>query len=154
MSASTSADRAEPNLTPYRCRPNSIALDEMNPPLKKLQGRALDWAKKSPKEVDRQVAYNLAINNPDFGAITFLATAAIGLLSDLRPTNAESAKGGWPSRQVLDLVQARETGAVMDNRHPLAREQAVARGQRQSGRTGSMSLGFSFLVTGSLPCRI
>jgi YVTN family beta-propeller protein len=35
------------DLTPYTCLPNQIALDELNPPLKKLQGKALDWAKKS-----------------------------------------------------------------------------------------------------------
>jgi YVTN family beta-propeller protein len=36
-----------PDLTPYTCMPNQLALDEMNPPLKKLQGKALHWAKKS-----------------------------------------------------------------------------------------------------------
>jgi YVTN family beta-propeller protein len=36
-----------PDLTPYTCVPNQLALDEMNPPLKKLQGKALHWAKKS-----------------------------------------------------------------------------------------------------------
>jgi YVTN family beta-propeller protein len=36
-----------PDLTPYSCLPNLIALDEMNPPLKRLQGKALEWAKKS-----------------------------------------------------------------------------------------------------------
>ena len=35
------------DLTPYSCLPNKIALDEMNPPLKKLSGKALYWAKKS-----------------------------------------------------------------------------------------------------------
>jgi hypothetical protein len=35
------------DLTPYTCVPNQLALDEMNPPLKKLQGKALHWAKKS-----------------------------------------------------------------------------------------------------------
>jgi YVTN family beta-propeller protein len=39
--------QAQPDLTPYSCRPNQIALDEMNAPLKKLQGRALHWAEKS-----------------------------------------------------------------------------------------------------------
>jgi hypothetical protein len=37
----------EPDLTPYTCRPNRVALDEMNPPLQKLKGMALHWAKKS-----------------------------------------------------------------------------------------------------------
>ena len=37
----------KPDLTPYRCVPNRIALDEMNLPLKKLTGRALHWARKS-----------------------------------------------------------------------------------------------------------
>ncbi len=36
-----------PDLTPYRCLPNQIDLDEMNKPLKALKGRALHWAKKS-----------------------------------------------------------------------------------------------------------
>jgi YVTN family beta-propeller protein len=36
-----------PDLTPYTCRPSRIALDEMNPPLKALRGRALYWARKS-----------------------------------------------------------------------------------------------------------
>ncbi|HWB02447.1 MAG TPA: alkaline phosphatase family protein [Verrucomicrobiales bacterium] len=38
---------AEANLTPYKARPTNIPLDEMNPPLKKLKGTALHWAKKS-----------------------------------------------------------------------------------------------------------
>jgi hypothetical protein len=36
-----------PDLAPYTCRPNRVALDEMNPPLNKLQGAALHWARKS-----------------------------------------------------------------------------------------------------------
>jgi len=36
-----------PDLAPYICLPNRIALDEMNPELKKLNGKALDWARKS-----------------------------------------------------------------------------------------------------------
>jgi YVTN family beta-propeller protein len=39
--------QATPDLTPYICRPSRIALDEMNPPLEKLKGQALHWAKKS-----------------------------------------------------------------------------------------------------------
>ena len=39
------ADAAD--LTPYTCLPNNIPLDEMNPPLKKLTGKALYWAQKS-----------------------------------------------------------------------------------------------------------
>lgn len=38
-------DKAD--LTPFVCLPSRVALDEMNPPLKKLQGAALHWAKKS-----------------------------------------------------------------------------------------------------------
>ncbi len=38
-----------PDLTPYTCVPNRIRLDEMNPPLKKLTGRARDWAERSLK---------------------------------------------------------------------------------------------------------
>jgi hypothetical protein len=36
-----------PDMTPYASLPNLIALDELNPPLKKLQGKALHWAQKS-----------------------------------------------------------------------------------------------------------
>jgi YVTN family beta-propeller protein len=35
------------DLTPYRCLDNRIPLDQMNPPLIKLQGKALHWAKES-----------------------------------------------------------------------------------------------------------
>jgi YVTN family beta-propeller protein len=37
----------ERDLTPYRCRPHRVALDEMNPPLEKLRGKARYWAEKS-----------------------------------------------------------------------------------------------------------
>lgn len=37
----------EPDLTPYRCRDNRVALDEMNPPVKDLTGKARFWAEKS-----------------------------------------------------------------------------------------------------------
>jgi YVTN family beta-propeller protein len=37
----------KPDLTPYRCLANQVALDRMNPPLKKLRGQALYWARKS-----------------------------------------------------------------------------------------------------------
>ena len=37
----------QPDLSPYACLPNRVPLDEMNPPLKKLAGKALYWAKKS-----------------------------------------------------------------------------------------------------------
>jgi YVTN family beta-propeller protein len=37
----------KPDLSPYTAAPNEIALDEMNPPLKKLTGQALHWARKS-----------------------------------------------------------------------------------------------------------
>ncbi|CAN5546072.1 alkaline phosphatase family protein [soil metagenome] len=36
-----------PDLTPYKCRPNKIPLDTMNPPAKSLTGNALKWALKS-----------------------------------------------------------------------------------------------------------
>jgi YVTN family beta-propeller protein len=39
--------RDTPDLTPYRSVPNRVALDELNPPLEKLQGQALHWARKS-----------------------------------------------------------------------------------------------------------
>jgi Phosphoesterase family len=35
------------DLSPYTCRPNNIPLDQMNPPLKILNGKALYWAKQS-----------------------------------------------------------------------------------------------------------
>ena len=35
------------DLVPFTCLPNRIRLDEMNPPLIKLQGKALEWARKS-----------------------------------------------------------------------------------------------------------
>jgi YVTN family beta-propeller protein len=38
-----------PDLTPYACLPNRVKLDEMNPPLKKLTGRARYWAEQSRK---------------------------------------------------------------------------------------------------------
>jgi YVTN family beta-propeller protein len=38
-----------PDLTPYGCLPNRVKLDEMNPPLKKLTGRARHWAEQSRK---------------------------------------------------------------------------------------------------------
>ncbi|HEY7423716.1 MAG TPA: alkaline phosphatase family protein [Gemmataceae bacterium] len=37
----------KPDLTPYICRPNQTPLDQMNPPLRKLQGQARHWAEKS-----------------------------------------------------------------------------------------------------------
>src|SRR5439155_16204463 len=39
--------QTEPDLTPYTAVPNKIRLDEMNPQLKALNGKALYWAKKS-----------------------------------------------------------------------------------------------------------
>jgi YVTN family beta-propeller protein len=39
--------QVKPDLTPYACIKNKITLDEMNPPLKKLEGKALHWAKES-----------------------------------------------------------------------------------------------------------
>src|SRR5437879_9905201 len=36
-----------PDLTPYRCIDNKIALNEMNPPLNRLKGEALHWARNS-----------------------------------------------------------------------------------------------------------
>jgi YVTN family beta-propeller protein len=38
---------SRPDVTPYVCQPNRVKLDEMNPPLIKLQGKALDFARKS-----------------------------------------------------------------------------------------------------------
>jgi hypothetical protein len=37
----------KPDLRPFTAVPNKVPLDEMNPPLGKLQGKALQWAKKS-----------------------------------------------------------------------------------------------------------
>jgi hypothetical protein len=39
--------QGQPVLTPYACRANRVALDEMNPPLKQLRGKARYWAEKS-----------------------------------------------------------------------------------------------------------
>lgn len=39
--------QTQADLTPYICVPAKIAIDEMNPPLSKLKGAALKWAKKS-----------------------------------------------------------------------------------------------------------
>lgn len=39
--------QATADLTPYKAVPNQIPLDEMNPPLSKLKGEALHWAKKT-----------------------------------------------------------------------------------------------------------
>jgi YVTN family beta-propeller protein len=39
--------RDEPDLTPYSAVPNRVPLDELNPPLDRLKGAALHWAKKS-----------------------------------------------------------------------------------------------------------
>jgi hypothetical protein len=36
-----------PDLTPYKCIENNIALDTMNPPLDKQRGSGLLWARKS-----------------------------------------------------------------------------------------------------------
>jgi hypothetical protein len=38
---------AQPDLTPYRVRPVTVALDELNPPKDKLKGKAAYWAEKS-----------------------------------------------------------------------------------------------------------
>ncbi len=44
----------KPDLRPYTARMNRIALDEMNPPLERLSGQALHWARKSlALELDR-----------------------------------------------------------------------------------------------------
>jgi YVTN family beta-propeller protein len=48
--AMRSCFQAEPDLTPYTSVPNKVLLDEMNPPLGKLRGKALYWAKKSLKQ--------------------------------------------------------------------------------------------------------
>src|SRR5205814_9670847 len=39
--------QGSPDLTPYKAMANRIPLDQMNPPLKKLSGQALHWARKS-----------------------------------------------------------------------------------------------------------
>jgi hypothetical protein len=39
--------QAKPDFTPYRAVENKIALDEMNPALGQLEGKALYWAKRS-----------------------------------------------------------------------------------------------------------
>jgi hypothetical protein len=37
----------KPDLTPFKSVPNRVPLDEMNPPLARLKGPALHWARKS-----------------------------------------------------------------------------------------------------------
>ncbi len=37
----------KPDLEPFRCLPNKVPLDQLNPPAKELKGAALEWAKKS-----------------------------------------------------------------------------------------------------------
>jgi YVTN family beta-propeller protein len=39
--------QARPDLSPYTCLPNRVPLDQMNPSLKDLRGRALHWARQS-----------------------------------------------------------------------------------------------------------
>jgi YVTN family beta-propeller protein len=39
--------QAQPDLTPFSAVPNQIPLDEMNPPLSALSGKALHWARRS-----------------------------------------------------------------------------------------------------------
>jgi hypothetical protein len=39
--------QAKADLTPFACLPSKVPLDEMNPPLKALRGKALYWAQKS-----------------------------------------------------------------------------------------------------------
>src|SRR5205823_3684199 len=39
--------QARPDLAPYTAVPNKVRLDEMNPPLSRLRGAALHWAKES-----------------------------------------------------------------------------------------------------------
>ena len=39
-----------PDFTPYTALPNIIPLDELNPPLQSLHGKALYWAQKSLQE--------------------------------------------------------------------------------------------------------
>jgi YVTN family beta-propeller protein len=43
----TACFTAKPDLTPYQTLPATVKLDELNPPLKKLKGRARMWAEKS-----------------------------------------------------------------------------------------------------------
>jgi YVTN family beta-propeller protein len=45
--AMRSCFQTKPDLTHYSCRANQIALDEMNPAIEKLQGKALYWARQS-----------------------------------------------------------------------------------------------------------
>jgi hypothetical protein len=43
----------------------------------RLATTVLDWGKKQPKDIDRKAAYNIAINGPDIGAVSFLAMTAL-----------------------------------------------------------------------------
>ena len=42
----------------------------------RLAATVMDWSKKRPKEVERNLSYDTTIRNPDISAFTFLAVAA------------------------------------------------------------------------------
>ena len=47
--------RSEADLTPYAAKPARVRLDEVNPPRKALQGKALHWARKSMEQTLERV---------------------------------------------------------------------------------------------------
>ena len=47
--------KSEADLTPYTAKPARVRLDEVNPPRKALQGKALHWARKSMEQVLERV---------------------------------------------------------------------------------------------------
>ncbi len=86
--------QATPDLTPFACVPNAIPLDEMNPPLKKLTGKALDFAMKS-MELDLETEDRA--DEDTFNRILWFATRGDA------PYPAEFVERRSASRRHLDL---------------------------------------------------
>ncbi len=88
--------QSEPDLTAFTCLPSNIPLDEVNPPLKKLKGAALTWARKSLEldldEEDRA-------DEDTFNRILWHATRGNA------PYPAEFVGRRSPARQHLDAFE-------------------------------------------------
>jgi YVTN family beta-propeller protein len=98
---------SRPDLTPYRCLPNQIPLDEMNPGTANLQGKALYWAHESqrlplerPDQADEETLNRIlwhsvkGVEAPypeEFEGAHGKGLRALGL--DLSPPPAEGAAG-------------------------------------------------------------
>jgi hypothetical protein len=59
------------DLTPYKCLPNNLPLDTMNPPEKELKGKALYWARKS---IEMNLAEVDEADEDTFNRILWFAT--------------------------------------------------------------------------------